>query len=129
MAAELIQQKSDDVSDERAIMLSTRLFSILTFATILLLSSAVSMAHAQSATAPTATQEPASVDQVWQKASSKYDTARADLLKQVDETDRLGPFRADWESLQKYEVSRMVQRREVRDFHSLGSLLGSCFRQ
>ena len=85
-------------------MLSTRLFSILTFATILLLSSAVSMAHAQSATAPTATQEPASVDQVWQKASSKYDTARADLLKQVDETDRLGPFRADWESLQKYEV-------------------------
>ncbi len=62
------------------------------------------MSHAQSATAPTATQEPASVDQIWQKASSKYDTARADLLKKVDSEDHLGPFRADWESLRKYEV-------------------------
>ena len=85
-------------------MLSPRLFLILKVATILLLSSAVSMAHAQSATAPTATQEPASIDQIWQKASSKYDSERAALLKQVESADHQGPFRADWESLQKYEV-------------------------
>lgn len=87
-------------------MLSPRLLSILRVATILLLSSAVSMAHAQSATAPTATQEPASIDQVWQKASSKYDSERANLLKKVDTMDQQGPFRADWESLQKYEVPK-----------------------
>ena len=85
-------------------MLSPRLFLILKVATILLLSSAVSMAHAQSATAPTATQEPAGIDQIWQKASGKYDSERATLLKQVESADHQGPFRADWESLQKYEV-------------------------
>ena len=85
-------------------MFSPRLLSVLRVATILLLSSAVSMAHAQSATAPTATQEPASIDQIWQKASGKYDSERAALLKQVENADHQGPFRADWESLQKYEV-------------------------
>ena len=85
-------------------MHSPCLHSILKVGTILLLSSAVSMSHAQSATAPTATQEPASIDQIWQKASGKYDPERAALLKQVDNADDQGPFRADWESLQKYEV-------------------------
>jgi alpha-L-fucosidase len=85
-------------------MFSPRLLSILRVGTILLLSSAVSMAHAQSATTPTATQEPSSIDQIWQKASSKYDSERATLLKKVDSVDQQGPFRADWESLQKYEV-------------------------
>ena len=94
----------DDASDERAIMFSPRSLSILKVGTILLLSSAVSIAHAQSATAPTATQEPASIDQIWQKASSKYDSERATLLKKVDAVNQQGPFRADWESLQKYEV-------------------------
>jgi len=85
-------------------MLSPRLLSILKVGTTLLLSSAISMAHAQSATAPTATQEPASIDQTWQKASSKYDSERATLLKKIDIVNQQGPFRADWESLQKYEV-------------------------
>jgi len=85
-------------------MFSPRLLSILKVGTILLLSSAISMAHAQSATAPTATQEPASIDLTWQKASSKYNSERATLLKTVDTVNQQGPFRADWESLQKYEV-------------------------
>src|SRR5271165_7558859 len=66
--------------------------------------SAISILHAQSATAPTDYQDPASIDQIWQRASSKYDAARAALLKEVDSTDHQGPFRPDWESLQKYEV-------------------------
>jgi alpha-L-fucosidase len=60
--------------------------------------------HAQSATAPTAAEDPASLDRIWQKASSKYDSERAAILKEVDSIDHQGPFRPDWESLQKYEV-------------------------
>src|ERR1700752_4020377 len=60
--------------------------------------------HAQRATAPTASEDPASIDEVWQKASSKYDAHRTALLRQVDAADQQGPFRPDWESLEKYEV-------------------------
>ena len=65
---------------------------------------AFSILHAQSATAPTASQDPELVDQAWQKAVSKYDSQRASLLKDVDSVDHQGPFRPDWESLQKYEA-------------------------
>ena len=61
-------------------------------------------AEAQSATAPTASTDPATIDAIWQKASSKYDGQRAALVKQVDAGEQHGPFRADWESLQKYET-------------------------
>jgi alpha-L-fucosidase len=57
-----------------------------------------------SATAPTATQDPKEIDQAWQKASAKYEEPRAVLLKEVDRKGHDGPFRPDWESLQKYEV-------------------------
>ena len=110
-------------------MLSPRLLSILKVGTILLLSSAVSMAHAQSATAPTATQEPASIDQIWQKASSKYDSERAALLKQVESVDQQGPFRADWESLQKYEVPEWYKDAKFGIFIHWGALFSPCFRQ
>jgi alpha-L-fucosidase len=85
-------------------MFSSRSLSILRVPTILVVLSAVVLTHAQTATAPTASQDPESIDQIWQKASSKYDSERATLLKEVDSATRRGPFRADWESLQKYEV-------------------------
>jgi alpha-L-fucosidase len=66
--------------------------------------SAPSMLCAQSVTTPTASKDPASIDQIWQKASSKYDASRAALLRQVDDTDHEGPFRPNWESLKRYEV-------------------------
>ena len=59
---------------------------------------------AQSATAPSASEDPVKIDQIWQKASSKYDSERAARLKEVDDADHEGPFRPDWESLQKYEA-------------------------
>jgi len=65
---------------------------------------AISNLYAQSSTAPTASQDPAAIDQAWQKGSSKYDAQRAALLEQVDKINQQGPFRPDWESLQKYEV-------------------------
>jgi hypothetical protein len=74
------------------------------FGAIVLTLSAISTVHAQSATAPTDSQDPVSIDQTWQRSSSKYDAARAALLKEVDSADQQGPFRPDWESLQKYEV-------------------------
>ena len=55
-------------------------------------------------TAPTASEDPALLDQIWQKASAKYDAPRALILKRVDRGDRLGPFRADWESLKSYKA-------------------------
>ena len=66
--------------------------------------SAFSNLHAQTATAPSASKDPESIDQIWQKASSKYDSQRAALLKDVDNFDHQGPFHPDWESLQKYQV-------------------------
>jgi alpha-L-fucosidase len=84
-------------------MLSNRSMSIHKLGLTFVLSMS-SMLHAQTATAPTASQDPVSIDRVWQKASSKYDEARATLLKQIDAADLQGPFRPDWESLQKYEV-------------------------
>ena len=65
---------------------------------------AFSSVRAQDVTAPTASEDPAIIDQAWQKASSKYDSARAALLKDVDSANAQGPFRADWESLQKFEA-------------------------
>ena len=78
--------------------------SIRGLAAVVLGLSAFSSIRAQDATAPTASEDPAIIDQAWQKASSKYDSARAALLKDVDNAILQGPFRADWESLQKFDA-------------------------
>jgi alpha-L-fucosidase len=57
-----------------------------------------------SSSAPTASRDPIEIDQVWQRASAKYDEQRAAILKEVDRKDHDGPFRPDWESLQSYQV-------------------------
>jgi alpha-L-fucosidase len=74
----------------------------LGFLTIVL--STAGFLYSQNSTAPTASEDPEQVDRIWQKASSKYDAARSALLNKVDEVDHQGPFRPDWESLQKYEA-------------------------
>jgi alpha-L-fucosidase len=61
-------------------------------------------AEADDADAPTASLTPEAIDDIWQKASAKYDAARASILKQVDEVNAKGPFRPDWESLRSYQV-------------------------
>jgi alpha-L-fucosidase len=82
-------------------MLSHRALPVIDVIAALLLSS---LLYAQSPTAPTASEDPEVIDQIWQKASSKYDAQRAALLKDVDAADHQGPYRPDWESLQKYEA-------------------------
>jgi alpha-L-fucosidase len=54
--------------------------------------------------AQTTIQDPVAIDALWQKANSKYDGARRAILKQVDDRANGGPFRPDWESLQKYQT-------------------------
>jgi len=56
------------------------------------------------ASAATASLEPKVIDEAWQRASAKYDEARAAILEEVDRKGREGPFRPDWESLERYEV-------------------------
>lgn len=90
---------------------SLLLYSIRNLGGVLLAASMWCTLHAQTATAPTASQDPESIDQIWQKASSKYDSQRATLLKDVDNGDHQGPFRPDWESLQKYEEDYAMQDR------------------
>jgi alpha-L-fucosidase len=85
---------------------STRLLLAtgLTSALLALAPSAVYSQGATSSNTPSASQDPNEIDQAWQKASAKYDERRGVLLKEVDRGARKGPFRADWESLQSYEV-------------------------
>ena len=52
----------------------------------------------------TAGGNPAAIDETWQKASAKYDSARTAILQQVDKVNGEGPFRADWESLNTYQA-------------------------
>jgi alpha-L-fucosidase len=68
------------------------------------LPSALSAQTTDSRNAPTASEDPAAIDQAWQAASSKYDGSRTDILNQVDRAAHQGPFLPNWESLQKYEV-------------------------
>ena len=81
--------------------LSSSLRKLAPFA---MLFATASLLYSQSPTAPTASEDPEKIDQIWQKASSKYDGARSALLNEVDALDHQGPFRPDWESLQKYEA-------------------------
>src|SRR4029077_20321371 len=55
-------------------------------------------------TQPTSSQDAEAIDQTWRHASSKYDAQRNALLKEVNRAAHDGPYRADWQSLQKYEV-------------------------
>jgi len=55
-------------------------------------------------TSPTNGQHAQTIDQTWQRASSKYDSRRGTILNEVHRVANDGPYRADWQSLQRYEV-------------------------
>lgn len=78
----------------------------LSVSTLLLLPmiSPSSAAQNNDPNAPTASLPPQEVDQIWQKASAKYDAARSAILQHVDQVNAKGAFRPDWESLQHYQV-------------------------
>ena len=74
-----------------------------------LLQSALQAQRIDSPTAPTASQEPSAIDQIWKKANSKYDGVGTAILNEVDHAVHQGPFRPDWQSLEKYEVPEWYQ--------------------
>jgi len=47
---------------------------------------------------------PAAIENAWQKAESKYDDARQEILKDVERQANEGPFHPYWESLQNYHA-------------------------
>jgi alpha-L-fucosidase len=55
-------------------------------------------------TAPTAGTDPAVLDQQWLAGNSKYDEQRKTVLQEVDRVSHDGPYRPDYESLDKYVV-------------------------
>src|SRR5882724_8809056 len=61
-------------------------------------------AQSSQQTSPTNSQDAQTIDQTWQRASSKYDSERSKILNEVHRLANDGPYRADWQSLQKYEV-------------------------
>ncbi len=72
-----------------------------------ILTAVISLVYSQataSSSSPTVSQDPAEIDQVWQRANAKYDAHRAELLMEVNREDHNGPFRPDWESLEHYEA-------------------------
>jgi len=79
------------------------------FATFAVLPAALYPQAAASPTAPTASESPVAIDQAWQKASAKYDAPRTAILSDVDRVGHEGPFRPEWESLQRYEVPEWYQ--------------------
>ena len=62
------------------------------------------IAQKVSPTQPTSSQDAETVDQTWQRASAKYDSERKAILREVRRGASDGPYRADWQSLQTYEV-------------------------
>src|SRR5262249_45318672 len=80
--------------------------SVFALAAVLTLGSPIPVRSqsASSPTAPTAFEDPAVIDQAWQNAAAKFAPQREKLLQEVDRADHQGPYRADWESLQKYDI-------------------------
>jgi alpha-L-fucosidase len=57
-----------------------------------------------SSTQSTVSESSQQTDQLWQKASAKFDSERNALLAEVDRTVNAGPYQPDWESLRHYEI-------------------------
>jgi alpha-L-fucosidase len=72
----------------------------------LVLSSSALISQTAAPSAPTAAIAPEAMDQFWQQASSKYDAQRKKILADVDQANASGTYRADWDSLDKYEAPK-----------------------
>ena len=83
---------------------SFRYAIVLACLTFVVSLSSIAAAQESNQNSPTASVSPAEIDAVWQKATSKYDAVRSAILDRMDQTNAKGAFRADWESLQHFEV-------------------------
>jgi len=86
------------------IRLKVYLVGCVSWLCLVLLFGSCGWAQSADAMAPTAEMSPTAIDEVWQKATEKFDAKRAAIVKEVDEWNRKGPYRPDWESLRSYSV-------------------------
>src|SRR5258707_6212847 len=77
-------------------------------------------AQSSQQTSPTNSQDAQTIDQTWQRASSKYDSERSKILNEVHRLANDGPYRADWQSLQKYEVPDLYKDAKIGMFIHCG---------
>jgi alpha-L-fucosidase len=82
---------------------------LLVLITLVLLPVAMLSQATADPTAPTKSADPMAIDQAWQKASSNYNAQRSAILKGVDQVNQEGLYRADWQSLQTYQVPDWYQ--------------------
>ena len=83
--------------------MTTRLLAnICKSAVALSLASSILALGQSSPTAPTAGTDPAILDQQWLAGNSKYDDQRKTILQEVERISHDGPYRPDYESLDKY---------------------------
>ena len=101
---QMIRMRKSEVSRERSASLRTT--PLLAAVCFFVLSSVCPPLHAQAPQAdrPTERQSAMAIDEAWQKASSRYDKQRDDILATVQRVSAAGPFRPDWQSLSNYEV-------------------------
>jgi alpha-L-fucosidase len=69
-----------------------------------LLAAPIACLAQSSATAPTVGTDPVVLDRQWAAGNSKYDAQRKKVLEDVERADHEGPYRADYESLDKYQA-------------------------
>jgi len=84
-------------------MTSRSILSSLALAAIVVVAPAASLSQT-SATAPTAGIDPAVLDRQWEAGNSKYNQQRKAILQEVDRVSHDGPYRPDYESLDKYQA-------------------------
>src|SRR6266700_427411 len=81
-------------------------------------------ALAQTSVAPLApthdTKSADEIDREWQASVAKYDAKRAAILKEVDTQANDGPYRADWETLRKFEIPQWDKDAELGIFVQWG---------
>ena len=85
-------------------MTSARLIAATLICVAIAMPVALAAQHPGSSTQPTISDDPSALDQLWQRAGSRYGARRTALLKEVDHQATNGPYRPDWHSLRKYQV-------------------------
>jgi alpha-L-fucosidase len=88
----------------RTVMVGSLPRKILLLAVVMTAFPTAAPAQSKTPSAPTSTADPAVLDQLWQQASAKYDEQRAADLETVEQVVHQGPFRPDWQSLERYEA-------------------------
>jgi alpha-L-fucosidase len=71
---------------------------------LLALSPVLSAQLPAGANSPIASQDPTTLDRIWQKASEPYDQRRVEIMRRVDRQASDGLFRPEWQSLAGYQV-------------------------